>query len=118
MFDDFRTSEREAAPAVAQLSERSEREKAFLSFCQGLDRDLERGKSLQPSKSSPRVTGSAVLHGQDVDFSFDRLKEFDRSVSKERLGYIESESGEFPRISAKYRWALEEAVRRYKGFIE
>jgi hypothetical protein len=116
MIDGFR-DRNEASVVVAQLPELREREKTFLVFCQARARDLERGKSLQPSKASRRVAGGAVLPGQIVDVSFEQFKEFDCGVSAERLKYIEAESNEFPRIAMKFRFELDEAVRQYTSFI-
>jgi hypothetical protein len=92
----------------------TEREGKFLEYCRRLERDLESGRSLRPSKGL--VAGGAVSGGQVVDFSPARFSEIDRKESEGHLRYIESECKEFPRIAKKYRGTLDEAIRQYKEF--
>jgi hypothetical protein len=102
-------------PPVLKGALLSEREGKFLEYCKGLERDLENGKRLRPSKGL--ATGAAVSPGDFVDFAAARFSEIDRKGSEEQLGFIESESKEFPRIAERYRAYLDEAVRQYKGFV-
>ena len=102
---------------VAQGPARSELGDGFLKFCRELERRLELANNLQPSKWEHLIEVSAVSGGQNVNVFSAQSGDYDRAVSEESLRYIEHESKEFPRIAAKYRWALDEAIRQYRSFI-
>ena len=118
MAEVIQVSDETSAKAV-EGSIQGERECKFLKFCEEHAQRLEQASNVQPSRwNHPPRRVSAVSSGQYVTVPIAPSKEHDRKISAERLRYIESERKEFPRIAAKYRWYLDEAMRQYKSFIE